>query len=255
MKIDSVLILAAGKGTRLKPYTDTLPKSLLPLGETNILCNLIMQTQEYFPGVKIFINTSYLAEQIIEEITNFPISRRPNVIWEPEPLGPAFTVTNHCNETNGNVLVIHGDNFFSDLAYSEFANSVKQKSQDVSILLCHQRAKNLARSLVIQKDGVIQSILEISAPRLINDIEQHKSELVWTSSGALVIKKLSLMSFNPEIGESLSPKLINFIADKGVLILEKCVRDRISIDSESSYLTAVEINKKNQKLFNRALRH
>jgi hypothetical protein len=114
-----------------------------------------------------------------------------------------------------------------------------------------QRAKNLARSIVIQKDGVIQSILEISAPRIINDGEQYKGELVWTSSGALVIKKCSLMNFTPKIGESLSPELINFIAYKGVLSLEKCLKDRISIDSESSYLTAVEINKKSQKLFNR----
>ena len=110
MRIDSILILAAGKGTRLKPFTDHLPKSLLPLGNTNILRNLIEQSEEYFTGVKIYVNASYLAEKIIEEINNFSITIRPYIIWEQYPLGPAFTVTNHCNETNGNVLVIHGDN-------------------------------------------------------------------------------------------------------------------------------------------------
>ena len=45
MKIDSILILAAGNGTRLRPYTADLPKSLLPLGETNILRNLILQSK------------------------------------------------------------------------------------------------------------------------------------------------------------------------------------------------------------------
>ena len=58
MRIDSILILAAGRGTRLKPFTDHLPKSLLPLGHTNILRNLIEQSNEYFTGVNIYVNAS-----------------------------------------------------------------------------------------------------------------------------------------------------------------------------------------------------
>ena len=130
MKIDSILILAAGKGTRLRPYTDNLPKSLLPLGETNILRNLILQSKKYFEEAKIYVNASYLAEKIIDEIVNLPLEIRPQIIWEQIPLGPAFTVTNHCNENKGNVLVLHGDNFFTDLTYSEFAKSINQITQN-----------------------------------------------------------------------------------------------------------------------------
>jgi len=252
MKIDSILILAAGKGTRLKPYTNNLPKSLLPLGETNILQNLIVQSEKYFTGAKIYINTSYLAEKIINEITNFPLDRRPYVIWEPDALGPAFTVTNHCNKTNGNVLVIHGDNFFSDLTYSEFANTINQKNQDVSILLCHQKTRQSARSQIIEKDNIIKSILESDISNLTIDLgESHNSELVWSSSGAIVIKEKSLINFSPKKGESLSPSLINYIASMEDLYFEKCTGTRISIDSEESYLAAIEISQKSQKLFNR----
>jgi len=252
MKIDSILILAAGKGTRLKPYTNNLPKSLLPLGETNILQNLIVQSEKYFTGAKIYINTSYLAEKIINEITNFPLDRRPYVIWEPDALGPAFTVTNHCNKTNGNVLVIHGDNFFSDLTYSEFANTINQKNQDVSILLCHQKTRQSARSQIIEKGSIIQSILESDISDLKIDLgENHNSELVWSSSGAMVIKEKSLINFSPKKGEGLSPSLINYIASMEDLYLEKCTGTRISIDSEESYIAAIEISQKSQKLFNR----
>ena len=59
MKINSVLILAAGMGTRLKPFTNNLPKCLLPLGDTNILRGLITLSQHYFPEAKIYINASY----------------------------------------------------------------------------------------------------------------------------------------------------------------------------------------------------
>jgi len=252
MKIDSVLILAAGRGTRLKQYTDNLPKSLLPLGDTNILRNLIAQSQKYFAGAKIYVNASYLAEKIINEITNFPINTRPFIIWERNPLGPAFTVTHHCNESGGNVLVLHGDNYFSDLTYSKFANSINQKIQDVSILLCHKRYLDCARSIISEEKGIVKSISEIVVSDLPkNSNDSNHRELVWSSSGVLVIKSNSLLNFIPDKGEGLSPNVINHIARNEDIHLEKCTEARISIDSEKSYFEAIEIHKTSQKLFNR----
>jgi NDP-sugar pyrophosphorylase family protein len=82
VKIDSVLILAAGIGSRLKPYTNDLPKTLLPLGDTNILRNLIEQSVKFFAGARVYVNASYLAEKIIWETTDFPVTLRPYIIWE-----------------------------------------------------------------------------------------------------------------------------------------------------------------------------
>ena len=254
MKIDSILILAAGKGTRLRPYTDDLPKSLLPLGETNILRNLILQSKKYFEEARIYVNASYLAGKIINDVANLPLEIRPRIIWEPIPLGPAFTVTNHCNETKGNVLVLHGDNFFTDLTFSEFAKSINQNYQNASILLCHQRAKQSARSQVIIKNGMVQSISESSISDLdVPREENHDSALVWSSSGAIVIKEQSLVNFIPERGASLSPNLINYIASEQELFLEKCLETRVSVDNEKSYLEALQISKESQKLFDRSL--
>jgi NDP-sugar pyrophosphorylase family protein len=254
MKIDSILILAAGKGTRLRPYTDNLPKSLLPLGETNILRNLILQSKKYFEQARIYVNASYLAEKIINEIANLPLEIRPRIIWEQIPLGPAFTVTNYCNETKGNVLVLHGDNFFTDLAYSEFAKSIKQNYQNVSILLCHQRTKQNARSQVIEKNGIVQSISELSISDLSVALDENPdSTLVWSSSGAIVIKGQSLVNFIPERGAALSPNLINYIASQEELFLVKCLGTRVSIDNEKSYLEAVQLSNESQKLFDRSL--
>ena len=44
------LILVGGKGTRLKPYTNTIPKPLLPVGEKPILEIILMQLKN--SGVK-----------------------------------------------------------------------------------------------------------------------------------------------------------------------------------------------------------
>jgi len=51
------IILAGGKGTRLRPYTIPLPKSLVPIGETPILEIIIMQLIRHgFEHITITIN-------------------------------------------------------------------------------------------------------------------------------------------------------------------------------------------------------
>ena len=106
--------------------------------------------------------------------------------------------------------------------------------------------------LAIEKSGIIQSISEKATTDLTNSFEENnKSKLVWSSSGAIVIERKSLINFIPEKGVALSPSLINYVANKNDLHLEKCAGTRISIDNEKSYLAAVEISAKSQKLFNR----
>ena len=58
------VILAGGLGSRLKPFTDKLPKPLLPInGEQTVLEIQIQQLKTH--GVKdIYIATNYLAELI-----------------------------------------------------------------------------------------------------------------------------------------------------------------------------------------------
>ncbi len=56
-------LLAAGKGTRLRPYTDKIPKCLMPIGETPLLEIWIALLARH--GVeKVLINTGHLAEQV-----------------------------------------------------------------------------------------------------------------------------------------------------------------------------------------------
>ena len=57
------VILAGGKGTRLKPYTISLPKPLVPLGDKPILEIIIFQLKKYgFDHITITVN--HLAEII-----------------------------------------------------------------------------------------------------------------------------------------------------------------------------------------------
>ncbi len=57
------VILAGGKGRRLAPYTTTLPKPLLPVGEMPILEILLLQLK-FFGITDISICVGYLGSLI-----------------------------------------------------------------------------------------------------------------------------------------------------------------------------------------------
>ena len=57
------MIMAGGRGKRLSPLTDTIPKPMLPLGEKPIIEHNIDRLISY--GIKKFyISVKYLGEQI-----------------------------------------------------------------------------------------------------------------------------------------------------------------------------------------------
>ncbi len=62
------MLLAAGKGTRLAPLTDTTPKPLLPVGGKPLIFHLLGQLQQ--AGVnEVVINTHHLGEQIEQALS------------------------------------------------------------------------------------------------------------------------------------------------------------------------------------------
>jgi N-acetyl-alpha-D-muramate 1-phosphate uridylyltransferase len=59
------MILAAGKGTRLRPFTENLPKALVPVNGIPILEHSINKLKSF--GVdQVIINTHYLGQQVID---------------------------------------------------------------------------------------------------------------------------------------------------------------------------------------------
>ncbi len=61
--VDRAFILAAGKGTRLRPYTDTIPKPMVPIAGASIIMRTVEKLRA--AGVKkIIVNTHHLADVI-----------------------------------------------------------------------------------------------------------------------------------------------------------------------------------------------
>ena len=105
------LLLAAGVGTRLRPYTENLPKCLMPVSRRPLLehwlCTLYRQNVS-----KVLVNTHHHAEVVQEFLTRKPFQGWVDEVYEQELLGTAGTLRNNWQYfADSTTLLIHSDNW------------------------------------------------------------------------------------------------------------------------------------------------
>jgi CTP:molybdopterin cytidylyltransferase MocA len=86
----AALVLAAGRGERLRPLTDRTPKPLLPVGDTTLLDAALARVAQVVPVAPetVGVNAHWLAEQL----TAYVDGRVHVSVEQPEALGTAGAV-------------------------------------------------------------------------------------------------------------------------------------------------------------------
>jgi mannose-1-phosphate guanylyltransferase len=111
-----VLVLAAGKGSRLGAAAGGLPKPLAPVGETSPLEHNLEWVAGQHPE-RIWINVHQAAEAVRDRIGDVAHGIPVSYSHEPELLGTAGAWKKLASEWTGTSMVIYGDNFMRfDLA-------------------------------------------------------------------------------------------------------------------------------------------
>ncbi len=125
------IILAGGKGTRLKPYTVVLPKPLMPIGDFPILEVVIRQlAKNGFKHITITVNhQAEIIKAFCGDGSRWGI--KVDYSLESKPLstmGPLKLI----NDLPENFLVMNGD-ILTDLNFSDFYNTHVAEKQLFSI--------------------------------------------------------------------------------------------------------------------------
>lgn len=106
------ILLAAGRGERLRPLTDTLPKCLIPIAGRPLL-DYWLESCERHGFNDILVNTHYLPEQVESFLKASKRALRIRTVREDRLLGTAGTLRANWEFVAGEPLFLyaHADNF------------------------------------------------------------------------------------------------------------------------------------------------
>ena len=130
LPIDAVL-MAGGKGERLRPLTEKTPKPLLPVGDKAIIDHNIDRLVSY--GVKhINVTVNYLKEQIEEHFQEPRGEVKVDTVREPKYLGTIGSIRFVKEFYNDTILVMNSD-LFTNINYEDFYLHFKEHDAEMSV--------------------------------------------------------------------------------------------------------------------------
>ena len=194
------IILAGGKGTRLKPFTVTIPKPLLPLGDAPILEVVLKQLAR--AGFKrVVITLGHMAPLFQAQLGNgSKFGVEISYVSEDEPLGtagPLRTIEN----LDENFLVMNGDLL---------------TTLDFGILLSFHRQNEAWGTISLQKREVRidYGVIKSSDDGLLSDYVEKPTIPYEVSMGINALSRKSL-GYIPPTGKFDMPQLMLAMKNAG----------------------------------------
>lgn len=130
LPVDAVL-MAGGKGERLRPLTEKTPKPLLKVGDKCIIDHNIDRLISY--GIKhINVTVNYLREQIEEHYQEPHNGIKVQTVREPKFLGTIGSIKFVPSLYNDTVLVMNSD-LFTNIDYEDFFLHFQQHDAEMSV--------------------------------------------------------------------------------------------------------------------------
>jgi len=126
------LIMAGGRGERLKPLTNDTPKPLLKVGDKPIIEHNIDRLNTY--GIDdVWISLRYLGEQIESHFgSGSHKSMRINYVNENEPLGTAGALALVNNFVHDRILMMNSD-LLTNIDFEEFYLFFEEHEADLAV--------------------------------------------------------------------------------------------------------------------------
>jgi glucose-1-phosphate thymidylyltransferase len=153
-RIEQAVILAAGEGQRLRPFTASKPKVMIPIANKPILRYVIEAAAAN--GVrKILVVVGYHKDQVIDYFgagAQFGVDI--DYIEQKQQLGTAHALKQVKDKVNGMFLTLSGDNIIEPDTIAEIARA------KVTTILAKEQEFVSKYGVIEAQDGAVTSIIE-----------------------------------------------------------------------------------------------
>ena len=200
-KIDCpVVIMAGGKGTRLKPITNIIPKPLIPIGDKTIL-ELIIERFIKVGSNEFHLSVNYKAEMIENYMKEIKPTFNINYFYEDKPLGTAGSLHLIKHKINKTFFVSNCD-ILIDQDYTEIYRYHKENKNKITLVSA------------LKHYSMPYGILDVAEDGILNELKE-KPDLTYQVNAGLYILEPEILAFVPEEEIFHITDLIQLVKDKG----------------------------------------
>lgn len=158
------VILAAGKGTRMQPFTFSKPKVLLPLANKPIIQYIVEDIADIGKDKidEIFVVTNYLEGQIKSFFSKNDFAIKVTFIRQKRVSGTGEALKSVSGKVKGKFIVVNGDEVFGPTAIAAVLDSFLTMNAEGAVGAFKSDHPEEFGVLVTDGDGALERIVEKS---------------------------------------------------------------------------------------------
>lgn len=147
------VILAAGEGKRLRPFTETMPKVMLPVGNKPILEHVFEAAKK--SGInEVIVVVGYKKEVIMDYFKDYK-KVKINYVVQEKQLGTAHALLQAKNQIKNSFIALAGDNIIDEKSIFRL---IKDKSEYALLIKEHPHPSKYG--VVFVEKGQLKEIVE-----------------------------------------------------------------------------------------------
>ena len=174
-KINHAFIMAAGRGTRLRPLTKKIPKGLIKFKQTSLIANGIKKLKKYIDFIHISVGYKgpILAKHLIEE--------KVSSIINTDKKGNSWWIFNSIFKSFDSPLYVLTCDNVTNIDFKKIEKDYYKKGQPICMIIPTKPIKGLAGDYIFRKKNIIKGLsrkvksdiyctgIQVLNPKKIND--------------------------------------------------------------------------------------
>ena len=174
-KINHAFIMAAGRGTRLRPLTKKIPKGLIKFKQSSLIANGIKKLKKYLDFIHISVGYKgpILAKHLIEE--------KVSSIINTDKKGNSWWIFNSIFKSFDSPLYVLTCDNVTNIDFKKIEKDYYKKGQPICMIIPTKPIKGLAGDYIFRKKNIIQGLsrkvksdiyctgIQVLNPKKIND--------------------------------------------------------------------------------------